>query len=47
MYQADAEDQKKGKARILARLADPKPQDPVYKHPSYYKVDIYNVAVFR
>ena len=47
LYQADAEDQKLGKARILARLADPKLQDPVYNQPSYYKVDIYNVAVFR
>ena len=47
LYQADVEDQKRGKARILARLADPKLQDPVYNNPSYHKVDIYNVAVFR
>ena len=47
LYQADGEDQKRGKARILARLADSKLQDPVYNTPTYYKVDIYNVAVFR
>ena len=47
LYQADIEDQKRGKARILARLADPNLQDPVYNNPSYYKVDIYNVGLFR
>ena len=47
LYQADAEDQQRGKARIRARLADPNLQDPVYNKPSDYKVDIYNVAVFR
>jgi len=46
LYHADAEDQKRGKVRILARLADPTRQDPVYNDPRHYEVDIYNVAVF-
>ncbi len=47
LYHADAEDQQRAKAWILARLADPTRQDPVYNDPRYYGVDIYNVAVFR
>ena len=47
IFHADELDQELGRRAIKARLADPTLQGPRYNDPSHYKVDIYDMAVFR
>ncbi len=47
VFHADAEDQRRAKVNIRARLANPKLQQPTYNNPAVYNADIYNMAVFR
>ena len=47
IFHADNHDQKIGKERIKAHLADPHRQQPFWKNPEVYNVDVYNMPVFR
>ena len=48
MFHTDAEDQKRGKENIKARLADPTLQPMYYTpNPAVWNVDVYNMGVFR
>ena len=47
VFEADAEDQRQGVENIKARLADPSLQQPVCNDPAVYKVDVYNLGLFR
>lgn len=46
-FQADEEDQVRGRTNIKARLADPRLQQAVWNDAAAYNVDVYNMAVFR
>ncbi len=47
VFHTDDEDQRRAKANIKARLADPKLRDPLFNNPADYNADIYNMGVFR
>ncbi len=47
VFQADAEDQERGKRRIAERLANPLLQRPELNVPDQYSVQIYNMGVFH
>ena len=47
IFHADDHDQKIGKERIKAHLADPRQQQPLWQDPTVYNVDVYNMPVFR
>ncbi len=47
VFHTDAEDQRRAKANIRARLADPKLRDPLFNNPADYNADVYNMGVFR
>jgi len=47
VFGADDEDQRLGKQRIRARVANPQMQQPFWNDPARYHVDVYNMGVFR
>ncbi len=46
-FHADDLDQELGRAKILARFANPSLQQPSHNIPDTYNVDVYNMSVFR
>ncbi len=47
IFQSDAEDQRRAKEIIRARMADPTLEHPTYNAPADYNADIYNLGLFR
>jgi len=47
IFEADDLDQKLGRENIEARLADSRLRQPFHNNPDVYKVDVYNMGVFR
>ncbi|MBC8236456.1 hypothetical protein H8E77_43470 [bacterium] len=47
IFEADDLDQELGRENIKARLADPRLLQPFQNDPGVYKVDVYNMGVFR
>ena len=47
VFHADELDQELGAETIRARFADPLLQHPLSHDPEFYRVDVYNLAVFR
>ncbi len=47
VFHADERDQRLGREHIKTRLATTQLQRPEYNDPNHYKVDVYNMAVFR
>ncbi|MEO2031953.1 MAG: hypothetical protein ABGZ35_07690 [Planctomycetaceae bacterium] len=47
VFQADDEDQERGRKHIADRLADPTLQQTLFNDPEVYNVDVYNMGVFR
>ncbi|MBI1927557.1 hypothetical protein HYR99_25355 [Candidatus Poribacteria bacterium] len=47
IFEADELDQELGRKNIQARLADDRLQQPADVDPAVYKVDVYNMGVFR
>ena len=47
MFEADELDQKLGRERIKARMADPTRKRPEFDIPETYGVDVYNFGLFR
>jgi len=47
VFHADDLDQELGRKNIEARLADPRLLQPFHNDPAAYKVDVYNMGVFR
>jgi hypothetical protein len=46
VFQADEEDQRRGRTNIKARLTDPTLEPLRYREPGAYNVDVYNMGVF-
>lgn len=47
VFQADDEDQLRGKQHIADRLSDTTLEQPLFNDPKVYNVDVYNMGVFR
>lgn len=47
IFHADKRDQELGRENIKARMGDPTLQQTRYNEPARYKVDVYNMGVFR
>jgi len=47
IFEADDLDQELGRENIKARLADSRLRQPFHNDPAVYKVDVYNMGVFR
>ncbi len=47
IFEADERDQELGRQNIEARFADSSLHKPLYNDPEAYKVDVYNMGVFR